>query len=348
MTIASLFRDSVASLWTRPGPAKDLEPEVDPLDLAHAPPDIRRLIRDRRYCRVLVPSDGLMFDPESMSYAWKAAALEMAYVPTGQVTLSTDLAVANQGGFEFEPATYENVPVESIHIDRTAVTNADFLRFVTAGGYSNADLWPSEVLSTVLQFTDQTNRPGPRYWNNGQPPQDRLTHPVVGICWYEANAYAIWAGKRLPTSAEWQRAGTWGRSQGDLGREPRYPWGDAYDPSKTNTWTANRSETAPVNSFPEGDTPNGVRQLVGNVWEWIDAQFSLPGDGDIRLVVEQPMAEIRGGAYDTYFHSQATCQFRSGQPLLHRAANIGFRCCISTDLLPPEPDPEPSLQGDAE
>jgi iron(II)-dependent oxidoreductase len=89
-----------------------------------------------------------------------------------------------------------------------------------------------------------------------------------------------------------------------------------------------------VNDYYEGSTPNGVYQLVGNVWEWVAAAFECEcQDESSRIVFEQPMAEIRGGAFDTYFENQATCQFRSGQPVLYRGANVGFRCCVSVDQL---------------
>lgn len=338
MSLTSILRESVAGFWSRPQSTGAVQPPPDPLDMPEVPPDVRRLIRERRYCRVLAPNDGINFDDLSVYFAWKAAQQEMALVPAGEVTLTTDLAVATPQGFEFEPATYDSIPVSAVYLDRTPVTNADFARFVDGGGYANPELWPEEILPDVLQFTDSTGRPGPRFWVDGRPPAGSATHPVTGICWYEASAFAVWAGKRLPTSAEWQRAGTWAGSRDTHGHEVRYPWGDAFDPGRANTWAARRGGTVAVEEFPGGATPNGIRHLIGNVWEWVNAQFTLPGEDDIRLVVEQPLAEIRGGAFDTYFESQASCQFRTGQPLMHRGANVGFRCCISNDLLPPMPD----------
>jgi iron(II)-dependent oxidoreductase len=91
-----------------------------------------------------------------------------------------------------------------------------------------------------------------------------------------------------------------------------------------------------VRGFDAGNTPNGVRQLIGNVWEWVDAQFYPNSAEGVSVILDEAMAEIRGAAFNTYFHSQATCQFRTGQPLLFRGSNVGFRCCISGNvLLPP-------------
>ncbi len=165
------------------------------------------------------------------------------------------------------------------------------------------------------------------------PPADKLDHPVVGICWYEANAYATWVGKRLPSSEEWQRAGTWPMGHAGDVTNQRYPWGDAFDPRKANTWDSGIGDTVAVAALTAGCTPNGVRQLIGNVWEWVDAQFHPNAETGVSVTLDQTMAEIRGGAFDTYFHSQATCQFRTGQPLLFRGPNVGFRCCVSGNTL---------------
>jgi iron(II)-dependent oxidoreductase len=303
-------------------------------DVANAPPDARRLIRDRRYCRVLFNENDLPFDEVSCRCAWKALEHEMAFVPCGQIFLINDPV----GDPSASTHAGDLIPVESLYIDRHCVTNADFAKFVQADGYSQAELWPTDILSNVLQFLDSTGCAGPKFWSDGNPPPEKLDHPVVGICWYEANAYATWAGKQLPSSEQWQRAGTWAKGTAGYGTESRYPWGNAFDPTKANTWASRIGDTVPVSDFSAGNTPNSVRQLVGNVWEWVDAQFCPHSADGASITLDESMAEIRGAAFDTYFHSQATCQFRTGQPLLRRAANIGFRCCISGSVLPTPDD----------
>lgn len=307
-------------------------------DISKALPDVRRLIRDRRYCRLLTIDADVPFDEASQAFAWKAIEHEMALVPAGDVWLAASLAATAGWALESNANAHQQESVPSLYIDRYPVTNIDYARFVAAGGYTDPDYWPAEVLPNVLQFVDATGHPGPRYWFNGEPPAGKQSHPVVGVCWYEADAYAKWAGKRLPTSAEWQRAGTWPKSTGGSGGELRYPWGNAFDPKKANTRAAGRRDTVAVDAFPEGRSLNGVQQLIGNVWEWVDGQFQLDVNDQICVVFDQPMGEIRGGAFDTYFHSQATCQFRSGQPFLYRGTNVGFRCCITEGRLssPPE------------
>lgn len=301
-------------------------------DLVDVPPDARRLIRQRQYCTILSMQAETKFDELSLRQAWKALQHEMALVPPGEVILARGSVVARA----------ELVSVATCYIDRTCVTNADYLRFLREDGYREPSFWPEVILPNVLQFTDSTGVAGPKYWSNGQPPPGKADHPVVGICWYEANAYAKWAGKRLPSPAQWQRAGTWAGGLHADGGEPRYPWGHSFVPSHANIWSSGRGDTVPVQQYVSGNTSSGVCQLIGNVWEWLNAALDL---GDPQAVGErcgQPLAEIRGGAFDTYFASQATCQFGSGQPLLHRAANVGFRCTVEADVLiePPHQSPD--------
>ena len=328
MSLASFISGAVGRLKSHPATVIATQDDEFP-DVSDAPPDSRRLIRDRRYSRLLSGQEGDAFDEISITCAWLALEHEMALVPAGEVRVMNDSVVEGPGGCELAMSPSEIATVASLYIDRSCVTNIDYLRFVQAGGYADADLWPEEILPNVLQFNDASGHPGPRFWSDGQPPSEKLDHPVVGICWYEANAFATWAGKRLPTTEEWQRAGTWPKGHSGDGMEQRYPWGNAFDPTRANVWASGLAETASAASFSEGNTPNGVRQLIGNVWEWVDAQFYPAPEGDFTIVLDQMMAEIRGGAFDTYFPSQATCQFRTGQPLLYRGDNVGFRCCVS-------------------
>ena len=349
MSLSTFITDAVGLWKQRPPIVVERNGGIVPAsDVSDAPPDTRRLIRNRQYCRVLASDGSMPFDDVSIDCAWKALEQDMALVPAGGICLVNDVVISTPSGFEVASNSDELVAVESYYLDRDCVTNADYLKFVQAGGYSDPQFWPEDVLPSLLQFLDATGCPGPKWWVEGSPPEDRLDHPVVGICWYEANAYANWAGKRLPSTEEWQRAGTWAKGHGGNTFELRYPWGNAFDPSKANIWASGYGETVPVHAFKLGNTPNGVRQLIGNVWEWVDTQF-LPGaEEGVSILLEETMAEIRGGAFDTYFHSQATCQFRTGQPLFFRTANIGFRCCVSSNVLEPRQPSSPSIAQEQE
>jgi formylglycine-generating enzyme required for sulfatase activity len=189
-------------------------------------------------------------------------------------------------------------------IDRTPVTNAEFHAFVQATGYAPRD---------AHNFL--------RHWQGGAPPQGSGQRPVTWVGIEDARAYALWAGKRLPHEWEWQYA-----AQGSDGR--LYPWG--------NTWLAsavpqpNRSRTLlppdEVQSHPQGASPFGVLDLVGNVWQWTD-EYS---DEHTRAAV------LRGGsAYlpqtSHWYFPQAWRLDQHGKLLLmapckDRAGTVGFRC----------------------
>ena len=122
--------------------------------------------------------------------------------------------------------------VEALYLDRYPVTNLEFQQFVNAGGYEKLEYWDEEALPALLDFVDQTGQPGPRYWIEGHYQGGEERRPVVGVSWYEASAYARWVGKRLPTDAEWTKAGAWPVEVGagpdrpaslSLGRVVRHP-----------------------------------------------------------------------------------------------------------------------------
>jgi iron(II)-dependent oxidoreductase len=300
-------------------------------------------IANRRYCALLEAANRAQVSDVDVARAWRALEEGMAFVPGGEVARQEgDENTANAGhGIDAAVAApAEARMVDAYYLDRFAVTNADFQQFVADGGYDRTDLWPEEIWPHVVQFVDQTGDPGPRFWSQGRLPKRRERHPVVGVCWHEARAFAQWAGKRLPTATEWERAATWACHLHAHETSIRYPWGNAFSPDKANIWASGLGQTVEVDRYVGGSTPNGVYQLVGNVWEWTAQRFLGPPAGNgPRLLFEQAFAEIRGGAFDTYFESQATCRFQTGQPLLFRGANVGFRCAVSADKVGESPEP---------
>jgi iron(II)-dependent oxidoreductase len=284
---------------------------------------LKRLLQQGRYNVILRDEAKWQEQPGSGALIEEAKVrLEqrMALVPAGSVSIPQTL-FADPGAAELE------LDVEPFLLAVHAVTNARFQQFVDAGGYDELDYWPEEIWPHLIEFKDQTGEPGPRYWRKGRHNAELSDHPVVGVSWYEAQAYALWIGQRLATEAEWQMAASWHiNSSADLLR--RFPWGDAMDNSRCNIWSSRRGGTVPVVEYPSGAAPNQVLQLIGNVWEWTDTEYVISDDVGRPIVGEMPMRVIRGGAFDTFFETQATSHFRSGQIALGRTFNTGFRCAM--------------------
>ena len=299
-----------------------------------ADPCAEHMLRSGSYCKLLRDVEGGAWEQDAIVAASAALQRDMALVPSGSVQIQP---ISSHEKARPTSASQEELIGEAFFIDRYAVTNEQFERFVAAGGYRQEEFWPEDILPLLFQFVDQTKSPGPMDWSNGAPRNGLRDHPVVGICWYEANAYALWAGKALPTSGQWQRAGTWWKPG------VRHPWGNSFEQDRTNTGGAGHDRVVPVSAYEEGATSNGIYQLIGNVWEWVYASFNqIEEDGQYQNL-DETLGEIRGGAYDTYLPTQANCLFRTGQPLLHRADNIGFRCSVPATWLP-----EPGLISESQ
>jgi iron(II)-dependent oxidoreductase len=285
----------------------------------------RQLIAEGRYAFVLLKEAAENIDETDAAPAWNALAEHMALIPTGIVPV-----IHSNGGVG-------PVEIPALYLDRRAVSNRQFQTFVDAGGYDSLEIWPREVWPSVMKLVDRTRRPGPRDWEHGRFPAGKADHPVVGVCWYEAAAYATWVGKRLPTAAEWQKAGGWPEHLSG-GSCNRYPWGDVFEPERANLGPGGANRTVPVGDYAVGATPNGIYQMAGNVWEWLaDPLDAVPSRPDETFLGLRPTRRIIGGAYDTYFQAEATCQFVTGQPDLDRRENIGFRCAVSVARLRPRP-----------
>jgi len=252
--------------------------------------------------------------------AVKAIDERFALVPEGFVSVA--LSIFDQPG-----GPEQDIETGPFLLARHAVTNADFQQFVDGGGYDELDLWPEEIWPHLIGFKDQTGHSAPRFWQHGRHHRKLANHPVVGICYYEAAAFAAWAGFRLPTEAEWQMAASWRiRSAAHVNR--RYPWGDVLDLARCNIWASGFGGTLPVDACPGGAAPNGVQQLIGNVWEWTSSDFEATDRDGRRIVGDSLLKSVRGGAYDTYFPWQAVSNFRTGLGCLARVHNVGFRCAL--------------------
>ncbi|MGP4002533.1 ergothioneine biosynthesis protein EgtB [Streptomyces sp. 8N706] len=207
-----------------------------------------------------------------------AAALPAeVLVPGGPFTMGTSTepwALDNE-----RPGHTRDVP--GFFIDTVPVSNGAYVRFIEDGGYDDPRWWAPEGWAYIREHA----LAAPLFWRRegnawlrrrfGVVEPVPAEEPVLHVSWYEADAYARWAGRRLPTEAEWEKAA---RHDPATGRSRRYPWGDA-DPSPERANLGQRHlQPAPVGSYPEGASPLGVRQLMGDVWEWTAGDF-LPYPG---------------------------------------------------------------------
>lgn len=293
---------------------------------------VEQMLDQGRFALLLRPQIASGLDDALVHRAAEALEQKMALVPDGEVALGRIDEMLDEGRLQeeaFRKSGGRIVRVEHFFLDRYPVTNREYYEFVVGGGYEQMALWEEMIWPAVLDFVDRSGQPGPRFWRDGCYPEGKADHPVVGVCWYEAAAYARWVGKRLASDAEWVKAGSWPVSLSESSRiQRRYPWGNAMDRSKANLWGTGPGDTVPVDQYAEGVSVGGVCQLIGNVWEWTSGNYRGFDYAEGELILPSPMKNIRGGAFDTYFDAQATCQFPSGENPIGRKHNIGFRCAV--------------------
>lgn len=208
----------------------------------------------------------------------------MQYVPEGVFTMG-------------DHDQHREVYVSGFWMDTYPVTNAEY-----------------EV------FVKETGREIPPHWTSGSYQRDQVDHPVANVSWDDANAYARWANKRLPTEAEWEKA-----SRGTEGQT--FPWGDVYWKDFCNGCN-DYGGTTPVTQF-EGASPYGVYDMSGNVFEWCldwyEESYVSSGDKDPRGPETGQYRSIRGG----YYHADQRslkCSYRGWAPQQNKMDHLGFRC----------------------
>ena len=255
-------------------------------------------------------------------------------VPGGQYTMGTD-GSADPWALDNERPAHP-VHVRSFWLDTTPVTNAAYQEFIADGGYEDPRWWHPEGWA----HRQRTGIHAPGYWHRAGdtwlrrrfgrievvPPEE----PVCHVSWYEADAYARWAGRRLPTEAEWEKAA---RHDPATSRTRRYPWGDEPPRPEHANLGQRHLQPAPAGSYPQGAAPCGARQLIGDVWEWTSSEFTgYPG------FVSFPYREysevffgtghkvLRGGSFGT---GQVACRgtFRNWDLPERRQIFAGFRTC---------------------
>ena len=225
-------------------------------------------------------------------------------------------AVRAQAWYDAWEADPHRVELDPFAIDSTPVSQSEYAAFVDATGRRPPDI-DSVAYHAQGFLVHPWSTVEPYRWEDGRPPGGLEDHPVVLVDHADATAYCAWRGERdgawtrLPTSAEWEAA--------CQGREDRlYPWGDAW---RGDALAADSTSTAPVGSHPSGATPDGIHDLLGNVFEWTSSTMPPP-EGD------EPV--LRGCGWDDA-PGTCRCAFRHGRPPGSRHVLIGFRCAVDLE-----------------
>jgi ergothioneine biosynthesis protein EgtB len=214
-------------------------------------------------------------------------------------------------GFAYDNEKPEHlVYVQDYAIDRAPITNLEYLQFIGDGGYEDHRWWLSEGWNTVgaegwqapLYWERDSNQWLIRDFRGVHPVKEKANEPVSHISFYEAAAFAKWAGKRLPTEAEWEKAACF-----DPAGSPKsdFPWGAGSPTLGTgNLFENNLWNVAPVGAFPEGQSASGCHQMIGDVWEWTSSDYApYPGfksdfdEYNDKFFVGQKV--LRGGSFAT-------------------------------------------------
>jgi iron(II)-dependent oxidoreductase len=210
--------------------------------------------------------------------------------------------------------------ISEFEIDRLPVTFGDFAAFVEKNGYQDPALWSDEGWAYVQEHALLR----PRFWDE---PEWAHVHgqsqPVVGVSFYEAQAYARFAGKRLPTEAEWEKA-----AAGEEGR--MYPWGDDWEEGRCSFRGGAVRAAPPVGQFPLGVSPYGVWEMAGGVWEWCtdwhdEKYYTVAPERDPTGPSTGTMKVARGGAWNA-LPLLNRCANRNAWKPSARFSNVGFRC----------------------
>jgi gamma-glutamyl hercynylcysteine S-oxide synthase len=210
--------------------------------------------------------------PREASEGTTAADDEMVSIPAGAFLRG---APWDSFAYDNERPAHEAF-VDAFRIARAPVTNGEYARFVEEGGYGRREFWSEEGWAR----REKEGWQSPLYWRREgsawverrmfEEGELKLQHPVTGVSWFEAEAYAKFAGRRLPTEAEWEKAASWDEARGS---KRRYTWGDEEPDDARANYGHRRWGTTAVGSHPRGVSPAGCLDMNGNVWEWTATTF---------------------------------------------------------------------------
>ena len=230
--------------------------------------------------------------------------LDWVTIPAGSFLLGSGPPSARSAVLPSELPQH-TLEVAEFRLAQTPVTNREYAAFVQATGH-----------------------PAPAHWFADALPPSLAQHPVTHVDWYDAQAFCRWAGVRLPTEAEWEKAARGPLSK--TGGAAIYPWGNA-PPDRTRLnyrRTGKRTSTTPVDHYPRGATPYGVLDMAGNVWEWVSSAYApypyTAADGRENAQTNVQRV-LRGGSFASPSADFVRCAMRSLSYPTRRREHIGFR-----------------------
>ncbi|HXH12241.1 MAG TPA: SUMF1/EgtB/PvdO family nonheme iron enzyme [Alphaproteobacteria bacterium] len=229
---------------------------------------------------------------------------EMVLIPAGEFTMG------HPGSYDTQPVG--RIPLPAFYIDKYEVTNKRYKRFIDATGHKVP--WSLEPAAEPYKWD----------WQARMYPTGKGDDPVVLVSWEDAKAFCAWAGKSLPTEAQWEKA-----ARGANGKS--YPWGNDWLDKHANTIESGLRQTSPVGMFERDISEYGVYDMAGNVSEWVEDWFVMySGNSFTNYDAGEKYKVLRGGSWD-YFKSIATGYHRQYALPHSQMTAIGFRCAKAAD-----------------
>lgn len=266
------------------------------------------------------------------------AHIEVIGIPAGSFQMG-NTGVKNDAAYgDNDELPQHSVYLSGYWIGKCEVTRAQYGLFIDAGGYGERSYWSDAGWDWITSH----NRTQPDYWLElqdwGKPGSFTQTgnYPVVGVTYYEAEAFCKWAGGHLPTEAQWEKAARWTGTHANI-----YPWGDTWNSEKCNNFSDSSPagggfearRTSAVGSYPTGMSPSGCQDMAGNVWEWCQDVYSgnyysqTPTGGwtDPQGPSTGAYRALRGGSWLFYGDYYARCAYRGWDAPDSHWSDYGFR-----------------------